>query len=113
MNMRDVVADVDPQETHEWLEALESVVRAEGPERARYLLDTLIAEAQRKGARAAYNANTAYLNTIESCQQEPIPGDQALAAKLRALVRWNAMAMVVRANTESAGIGGHIATFSS
>jgi len=113
MNARDFSADIDPQETHEWLDALESVVREEGTERARYLLDRVVAEAQRKGARAAYSANTAYLNTIEAHQQERIPGDQALAAKLRALIRWNAMAMVVRANTESSGIGGHIATFSS
>src|SRR5688500_5648761 len=113
MNMRDAIADPDPQETQEWLDALESVVRADGPGRARYLLDTVIAEARRKGARAAFSANTAYLNTIEPSQQEPIPGDQALAARLRALVRWNAMAMVVRANAESSGIGGHIATFSS
>ena len=77
MNVRDVVTDPDPQETREWLESLESVVRAEGAERARYLLDTLSAEAQRKGARAAFSANTAYLNTIEPREQEPIPGDQA------------------------------------
>jgi pyruvate dehydrogenase E1 component len=113
MAMPDVVADPDPQETHEWLEALESVVRVEGPERARYLLDTVIAEARRKGARAGYSANTAYLNTIEPREQEPIPGDQGVATRLRALVRWNAMAMVVRANAESSGIGGHIATFAS
>jgi pyruvate dehydrogenase E1 component len=113
MNMPDVVADADPQETHEWLDALESVVRVEGAGRARYLLDTLIAEGRRSGAQAAFSANTPYLNTIEPDQQEPIPGDQALAARLRALVRWNAMAMVVRANAESSGIGGHIATFSS
>jgi pyruvate dehydrogenase E1 component len=113
MNMRDAAADPDPQETCEWLDALASVVRVEGPERARYLLDTLITEARRKGVRAPFSANAAYLNTIEPGQQEPIPGDQALAARLRALVRWNAMAMVVRANAESSGIGGHIATFSS
>jgi pyruvate dehydrogenase E1 component len=113
MNMHDAVTDSDPAETREWLDSLESVVRAEGPERARYLLNTLIDEARRKGAHAAFSANTAYLNTIAPHQQARIPGDQALAARLRALVRWNAMAMVLRANAESSGIGGHIATFSS
>ena len=111
--MREMRSDVDPQETNEWLEALDSVLKREGPARANFLLDRLLDKARRNGAYIPYNANTAYMNTIPLSQEERSPGDAELEHKIRSLVRWNAMAMVVRANKESSGIGGHIATFSS
>ena len=105
--------DVDPQETREWLEALDSVLEREGPARANFLLERLVEKARQSGAYIPYNANTAYLNTIPFSQEERSPGDAELEHKLRSLVRWNAMAMVVRANKESSELGGHIASFAS
>ena len=87
--------------------------RARGPERANYLLEKLVEKARQSGAYIPYNANTAYLNTIPLSQEERSPGDAELEHKLRSLVRWNAMAMVVRANKESSELGGHIASFAS
>jgi len=113
MDMRDIVPDVDPQETREWLDALESVLEREGPERAHFLLERLVDRARRSGAYIPYNANTAYMNTIPMSQEERSPGDAELENKIRSLVRWNAMAMVVRANKESSELGGHIASFAS
>ena len=106
-------SDTDTDETREWLDALEAVLEREGPERAHYLLERLIDKARRSGAYLPYSANTAYINTIPLHLQEPIPGDQAMERRLRSLVRWNAIAMVVKANREHAGLGGHIATFAS
>jgi pyruvate dehydrogenase E1 component len=113
MDMQDMQPDVDPQETREWLEALDSVLEREGPVRANYLLEKLVEKARQSGAYIPYNANTAYLNTIPLSQEERSPGDAELEYKLRSLVRWNAMAMVVRANKESSELGGHIASFAS
>jgi pyruvate dehydrogenase E1 component len=113
MDLRDMPADVDPQETREWLEALESVLEREGPERAHFLLEKLVEKARRSGAYIPFNANTAYMNTIPLSQQERSPGDAELEHRIRSLVRWNAMAMVVRANKESSELGGHIASFAS
>lgn len=113
MDQKDQVADVDPQETQEWLDALEAVIEAEGPERAHFLLDTLIEQSRRKGAHIPYSPHTAYVNTIPVDQEEPSPGDHALEWKIRSLIRWNAIAMVVQANKKSDGIGGHIASFGS
>jgi pyruvate dehydrogenase E1 component len=113
MDLRDIQPDVDPQETREWLEALDSVLEREGPARANFLLDRLVENARRNGAYIPYNANTAYLNTIPLSQEERSPGDAELEHKLRSLVRWNAMAMVLHANKESSELGGHIASFAS
>src|SRR5215813_12600560 len=113
MDMRDIQPDVDPEETREWLEALDSVLEREGPARANFLLERLVEKARRNGAYIPYNANTAYINTIPLAQEEHSPGDAELEHKIRSLVRWNAMAMVVRANKESSGLGGHIASFAS
>jgi len=113
MDLRDIQPDVDPQETREWLEALDSVLEREGPARANFLLDRLVENARRNGAYIPYNANTAYLNTIPLTQEERSPGDAELEHKLRSLVRWNAMAMVLHANKESSELGGHIASFAS
>ncbi|OGA38856.1 MAG: pyruvate dehydrogenase (acetyl-transferring), homodimeric type [Betaproteobacteria bacterium RIFCSPLOWO2_12_FULL_62_13] len=113
MDMRDILADVDPQETREWLDALESVLEREGPDRAHFLLEKLVDTARRSGAYIPYNANTAYMNTIPMTQEERSPGDAELENNIRSLVRWNAMAMVVRANKQSSELGGHIASFAS
>jgi len=105
--------DIDPQETQEWLEALEGVLENEGFERAHFLLERLIDKARRSGAYLPYSANTAYVNTIPAHQQAPFPGDRAMERRIRSFIRWNAMAMVVQANRISAELGGHIASFAS
>jgi pyruvate dehydrogenase E1 component len=113
MDMRDIAPDVDPQETREWLEALDSVLEREGAERAAFLLERLADRARRSGAYIPFNANTAYMNTIPPSREERSPGDAELEHKIRSLVRWNALAMVLRANKESSELGGHIASFAS
>ena len=113
MDMKDMVPDADPQETQEWLDALDSVLKVEGTERAHYLLEKLVDKARRSGAYIPFSANTAYLNTIPPEKEERSPGDPALEDKIRSYVRWNAMAMVVRANKESSELGGHISSFAS
>lgn len=105
--------DHDPQETQEWLDALESVIEAGGEEKAHFIIEKLIDMARRTGINLPYSANTAYVNTIPVDQQERIPGDQAMEHKLRSYIRWNAMAMVVKANMKPGSVGGHIASFSS
>ena len=105
--------DVDPEETREWMEALDSVLAVEGPARAHYLLEQMIDKARRSGAYLPYSANTAYINTIPPAQEPRRPGDHALERRIRSLIRWNAMAMVVQANQETAELGGHIASFAS
>ena len=113
MDMHDLQRDLDPEETREWMEALQSVLEREGPDRANFLLEQLVNEARRAGAYIPYNANTAYLNTIPPEREERSQGDAVLEEKIRALVRWNAMATVIRANKESSELGGHIASFAS
>ncbi len=108
-----VMPDSDPQETREWLDALQAVLEREGPERAHFLLQTLVEKARRSGAFIPFSANTAYINTIPPHLEERSPGDHALEWRIRSIIRWNAMAMVVNANREHAGIGGHIASFAS
>ncbi len=105
--------DIDPQETQEWLDALESVMQADGPERAHVLLERLVDKARRSGAYLPYSANTAYVNTIPPHLEPSYPGDSALEHRIRSYIRWNAMAMVVKANRVSSDLGGHIATFAS
>ncbi len=105
--------DSDPQETREWLDALDAVIEHEGPVRAQYLLEQLVARARNTGAYIPYNANTAYVNTIPADREERSPGDPEMEHRIRSLVRWNAMATVVRANKESSELGGHIASFAS
>jgi len=105
--------DTDPQETHEWLDAIEAVLEQEGTERAHFLLETLIDKARRSGAYLPYNATTAYVNTIPTHLQQRLPGDPTIERKIRALIRWNAIMCVLRANQKSPGVGGHIASFQS
>jgi len=104
--------DIDPQETREWLDALDSVLAAEGPDRAHFLIEQLIDKARRSGAFLPFSANTSYINTIPVDRQVRIPGDQNIEHTIRSVVRWNAMAMVVRANKHT-NVGGHIASFAS
>ena len=105
--------DPDPQETQEWIESIEDALEEHGYERTRYLLETLIDYAQSKGARLPFNTSTPFVNTILPSQQPDYPGDRDIERKIKSVVRWNAMAMVTKANTESPGIGGHISTFAS
>ena len=106
-------ADIDPQETREWKEALEEVIERDGPERAHFLLEALVDKARRSGAYLPYNATTAYVNTIPPHQEEQRPGDPSLERRIKSIIRWNAMAMVVRANRKEGALGGHIATYQS
>jgi pyruvate dehydrogenase E1 component len=100
-------------ETAEWLESLEDVVHRHGPDQARRLLATVENDARRQGVRLPFQANTPYLNTIPAERQPPYPGSWEIERRLRSIIRWNALAMVVRANRESPGIGGHISTYAS
>ena len=105
--------DVDPVETQEWLDALKAVLQKEGPERAHFLLETLTEKMRRSGVFLPFSPNTAYINTIPPHQEERSPGDHAMEWKIRSIIRWNAMALVVNSNREHSGIGGHIASFAS
>ena len=111
--LRHLARDTDPAETKEWLEALDYVVQAGGGERAAYLLERLKERAFNQGVRFTSSATTPYVNTIPPERQPDYPGDRALERRIKSFIRWNAMAMVVRANRESAGIGGHISTYAS
>ena len=105
--------DLDVLETREWLDALDSVLEFEGGDRASFLLDSLISQARRRGASVPYSANTPYLNTIAPEREAPYPGDPAIEHRIRSMIRWNAVAIVLRANKESSELGGHIASFQS
>jgi pyruvate dehydrogenase E1 component len=108
-----MLVDPDPAETQEWLEALDSVLEFEGTERAEQLLDSLLVEGRRRRVPVPYSAATPYLNTIPPEREQPYPGDQALEHSIRAMNRWNALAIVLRANKESSELGGHIASYQS
>ncbi len=105
--------DLDSTETREWLDALEAVIEAEGPERAHYIIERLVDKARRSGINLPYKASTAYINTIPPHLQAKYPGDDELEHRIRSYIRWNAMAMVVQANKISSEYGGHIASFAS
>ena len=108
----DVTPDHDPEETREWLDALDGVLAQEGSERAHFLIEQLIDKARRSGAYLPFSANTAYINTIPVAAQERLPGIFAIEQRIRHYVRWNAMAVVLRANKDT-NVGGHIASFAS
>ena len=105
--------DIDPTETSEWLESIDSVLKREGPERAHFLLNRVIDFARRSGAYLPYSPNTAYVNTIPVGMQPEYPGDRAVEKRIEAYIRWNAMAMVVQANRKSTEFGGHISSYAS
>ncbi|MFZ6743244.1 pyruvate dehydrogenase (acetyl-transferring), homodimeric type [Undibacterium sp. JH2W] len=107
------VNDPDVVETNEWLDALESVIEAEGPERAHYLMERMVDLARRRGAHIPFSSNTAYVNTIPADQGEHCPGNLEIEERLRSYMRWNAMAMVVKANRVDGDLGGHLSSFAS
>ena len=107
------IEDADPAETREWLESIDSVLKTHGAERAQYLLERVIDFTRRSGAYLPFKPNTAYVNTISTAQQQEYPGDRALERRIKAYIRWNAMAMVVQANRQSSEYGGHIASYAS
>ena len=104
--------DIDPAETQEWLQALDGVIHAVGPERAAYLIDQQISHARVNGVNQAFHAETPYINTIPVELQARLPGDQNIEHRIRSYTRWNAMAMVLRANKDT-NVGGHISSFQS
>ncbi len=105
--------DPDAVETQEWLDALESVIQNEGPERAHYLMERMVDLARRRGANIPFSSNTAYVNTIPSHLGAHCPGNLEYEERLRSWMRWNAMAMVVKANRADGDLGGHISSFAS
>ena len=107
------VADLDPQETSEWLQALDQIIDESGPDRASQLLDRLAQHARSEGIAVPAHFNTPYANTIPVDTEVPFPGDRAIERRIKSLTRWNAMAMVSRQNKYDHGIGGHISTYAS
>ena len=105
--------DNDEDEVREWVDAVNSVIAFEGTDRADELLEAVVATARRNGAKLPFAANTAYINTIDVDEQPAYPGDRKLENKVRAAIRWNAAAIVLKANKESSELGGHIASFQS
>ena len=105
--------DHDPQETSEWLEAWNQILSEDEPERAAYLLKLLADQARVKGVKTPIQFNTPYCNTIPPAEEVPYPGDLEIERRIKSIIRWNAMAMVVGQNKKDAGIGGHIATYAS
>jgi pyruvate dehydrogenase E1 component len=107
------VVDLNPQETSEWVEALDDIIDQAGPDRAAFLLEQLTDRARLDGVELPVQLNTPYINTIRTEDEAPFPGDRAMERRIKSLVRWNAMAMVVHQNKYDAGIGGHISTYAS
>jgi len=105
--------DIDPQETQEWLDSLESVIQRDGPDRAQYLLDRVLDRSRQNGAGVTDAGALPYVNTIPVDREEPYPGDRDLEHRIRSAIRWNAIAIVLQANKESSELGGHIASFQS
>ncbi|MEX2575922.1 MAG: pyruvate dehydrogenase (acetyl-transferring), homodimeric type, partial [Halofilum sp. (in: g-proteobacteria)] len=105
--------EIDALETQEWLDSLDTVLEADGSERAHYLLERLIDESRRSGINIPFSPETGYVNTIPPHLETRSPGDHDLEWKLRSIIRWNSTAMVVRANKRNPSLGGHIASFAS
>tara|TARA_B110000285_G_scaffold45081_1_gene50359 strand:+ start:15141 stop:17807 length:2667 start_codon:yes stop_codon:yes gene_type:complete len=110
---QDSLTDIDPVESEEWLEAINSVIENEGVERAQYLLQRLSTKVTETGAQLPYAINTPYRNTIPVSKEARMPGDLFMERSIRSLIRWNAMAMVMRANLKDGTLGGHISSFQS
>src|SRR5918992_1377345 len=105
--------DADPGETREWLDALRSVLEFDGSERVKFLYDAVTAEAGRLGVPVLGPLTTPYVNTIPVEREAPHPGDREVEHRIRSTIRWNAVAIVLRANKESSELGGHLASFQS
>ena len=113
MSKNEQIKDTDKQETLEWIESIDSVIANQGVERAHYIIERLIEFSRQNGVRLPYSPNTSYTNTIPLQQQQPYPGNRNLERKIKSIIRWNAMAMVAKANKLKDGIGGHISSFAS
>jgi pyruvate dehydrogenase E1 component len=113
MTTHAVAPDPDPQETREWLEALDGVLASEGPARAQQLVERIVERARYGGAHVELGVQTPYVNTIPPALEPRMPGNSEIETRLRHYIRWNAMAMVVRANETSSELGGHVASFAS
>ncbi|HVA81635.1 MAG TPA: pyruvate dehydrogenase (acetyl-transferring), homodimeric type, partial [Candidatus Binataceae bacterium] len=109
----EIQTDIDPEETGEWLDAMDALIDAEGVERGHFLLENLITKARARGAFLPYNANTPYLNTIPVELEPRSPGNREIERRIRSIIRWNALAIILRANAETSELGGHIASFQS
>ncbi|HEY6725314.1 MAG TPA: pyruvate dehydrogenase (acetyl-transferring), homodimeric type, partial [Polyangiaceae bacterium] len=107
------VADRDPEETRDWLESLDAVVQHQGKDRARFLLKRVLDQARRQRVAPSGPLTTDFVNTIPVEEETPFPGDQWMEKRIRRIIRWNAMAMVHRANMNFSGIGGHLSTYAS
>ena len=107
------VTDLESLETREWLDSIDYVLKHQGPERVKRLMNSLRVHIHEQGVRLPFTATTPYVNTIPAERQPPFPGSQEIERRIKSLVRWNALAMVVRANKEVPGIGGHISTYAS
>ena len=105
--------DIDPEETQEWLDSLESVVNFQGKTRARFLMSSMLARARELQVGYPATISTPYVNTIPAEEQAWFPGDEYLEKRIRRFIRWNAAVMVVKANKHADGIGGHLSTFAS
>ena len=105
--------DIDPQETKEWLDSVDEVLQDGGEKRLKFLLNKAIKHAEGQGARMEFSTVTPYINTIQKQEEKQYPGERKIERKIKSIIRWNAMAMVVRANHHSPGIGGHISTYAS
>src|SRR5262245_24654247 len=106
-------SEIEALETREWLESLDYVLQAGGPARVSRLLAALIVHAPQNGVTQPFTANTPDVNTIAEANQPPFPGSREIERRIKSLVRWNALAMVVKANKLEDGIGGHISTYAS
>jgi len=109
----DLARDLDPIETHEWVESVQAVIARDGAERAHHLLESVVEVTRRAGAHLPFAPTTEYINTIPPHLEAKSPGDHAMEQRIRSIIRWNAMAMVVRANRKPGDLGGHIASFAS
>ncbi len=107
------LSTIDEAELREWLESLEYVLQSGGPEKVKELLHNLDTYAHQGGVEIPFTANTPHINTIPKEKEPPFPGGREIERRIKSLIRWNAMAMVVRANKEESGIGGHISTYAS
>jgi pyruvate dehydrogenase E1 component len=105
--------DIDPIETKEWLDALASLIKHEGPERARFIIEQLLSQAARKGVAGSAALTTPYINTIPAADQPDYPGDLEMEARIDAINRWNAVAMVIRTKHNIGGVGGHLSSYAS
>src|ERR1700752_5471797 len=105
--------DLDPVETQEWLESIDSILKTHGAERAHFILERLIDYTRRSGAYLPFKTNTAYVNTIPTGREPEYPGNRALERRIEAYIRWNALAMVLLANKKSSEYGGHLSSYAS